>query len=71
MDFTKIRMELGWRPRRDFETGLRETVEWYTRQPAWVKAVATGEYRSYYERQYSARLASATIAPQASIAIAT
>ena len=71
MGFTKLKAELGWRPRRVFEDGLRETVEWYTRQRAWVDSVANGEYRSYYEQQYGARLASATLTPQRSLATAT
>jgi dTDP-glucose 4,6-dehydratase len=29
IDATKIRNELGWKPTIDFETGFRETVEWY------------------------------------------
>ena len=29
IDASKIERELGWRPARDFETGLRETVRWY------------------------------------------
>ena len=70
MDFTKIRTELGWRPRRAFEEGLCETVQWYTQQRSWVESVATGEYRSYYERQYGARLAAAALAPRASLATA-
>jgi dTDP-glucose 4,6-dehydratase len=71
MDFTKLHTELGWQPRRPFEDGLRDTVEWYTRQRAWVEAVASGEYHTYYERQYGARLASATLTPQHSLATAT
>jgi dTDP-glucose 4,6-dehydratase len=31
IDATKIRRELGWAPRHTFESGLRETVEWYER----------------------------------------
>ncbi len=71
MDFRKLQTELGWRPRRAFEDGLRETVAWYARQRAWVESVASGEYRTYYEQQYSARLASATLTPQTSLATAT
>jgi dTDP-glucose 4,6-dehydratase len=29
MDITKIRRELGWRPRESFESGLERTVRWY------------------------------------------
>jgi dTDP-glucose 4,6-dehydratase len=30
-DISKIARTLGWRPRVDFEEGLRRTVEWYTK----------------------------------------
>ena len=29
IDASKIRRELGWTPRHDFETGIRDTVRWY------------------------------------------
>jgi len=29
MDISKIRRELGWRPRESFESGLEKTVRWY------------------------------------------
>ncbi|MEK6245347.1 MAG: dTDP-glucose 4,6-dehydratase [Pseudomonadota bacterium] len=29
MDAAKIERELGWRPRENFETGMRKTVDWY------------------------------------------
>ena len=29
IDASKIERDLGWKPRHDFETGLRETVQWY------------------------------------------
>lgn len=65
MDYGKIAATLGWRPRRDFETGLRETVQWYAAHQPWVRSVQTGAYQRYYERQYAERLAAATPAPQA------
>jgi dTDP-glucose 4,6-dehydratase len=52
IDCAKIERELGWRPAVEFEQGLRETVEWYKRNTAWVEGVRSGEYRTYYERQY-------------------
>ena len=29
MDSTKIRRELGWKPKESFESGLAKTVRWY------------------------------------------
>lgn len=35
MDISGIERELGWRPSRSFEDGLRETVAWFLRNEAW------------------------------------
>ncbi len=35
LDASKIRAELGWEPKVTFETGLRETVQWYRANRAW------------------------------------
>ena len=57
VDTAKIR-GLGWRPRHDFEAALIETVTWYRdNRWWWEKVKAGGEYASYYQRQYGARLA--------------
>jgi len=29
MDAAKIGRELGWRPRENFESGMKKTVDWY------------------------------------------
>ena len=35
IDQTKIQRELGWEPKHTFDTGLRETVQWYIHNRAW------------------------------------
>ncbi|MDP9417634.1 MAG: dTDP-glucose 4,6-dehydratase [Actinomycetota bacterium] len=40
LDWTKIRTELGFTPRFDFETGLAETVRWYAENRAWWEPLA-------------------------------
>jgi dTDP-glucose 4,6-dehydratase len=35
IDCSKIRTELGYRPRTDFHTGLAETVRWYAEHRSW------------------------------------
>jgi dTDP-glucose 4,6-dehydratase len=52
VDWGKIRTRLGWRPVKDFETGLRETVEWYRANAWWWKPVKSGDFRDYYKVQY-------------------
>ena len=39
MDATKIRNELGWRPREDFATGLEKTVRWYIDNSDWWRNI--------------------------------
>jgi dTDP-glucose 4,6-dehydratase len=56
IDATKIRRELGWEPKYDYETGIRETIRWYLANRDWLNQVVSGEYLRYYERQYRDRL---------------
>ena len=55
IDCSKAERELGWSPAVKFENGLRETIEWYQANQEWVKNVRSGEYLTYYERQYGKR----------------
>jgi dTDP-glucose 4,6-dehydratase len=45
IDASKIERELGWRPARDFASGLRETVRWYLENESWWRGVRSGAYR--------------------------
>jgi dTDP-glucose 4,6-dehydratase len=45
IDASKIRGELGWRPRESFESGLRRTVSWYMDNAQWCRRVQDGSYR--------------------------
>ena len=40
LDSSKIREELGWKPKRSFEEGIRETVRWYLQNEWWWKSLA-------------------------------
>jgi dTDP-glucose 4,6-dehydratase len=39
IDAGKIQRELGWTPAHTFETGIRETVQWYLDNQEWVSQV--------------------------------
>ena len=56
MNAAKIRGELGWKPSRNFEQGLADTVEWYRTNRTWWEHVRSGAYRDYYQQQYGDRL---------------
>jgi dTDP-glucose 4,6-dehydratase len=45
IDATRLRTELGWRPARPFDAGLRETVRWYLAHRDWCRTVLAGTYR--------------------------
>lgn len=55
IDSTKIRTELGWRPKHDFEAALAKTVDWYLENSDWVNYVRSGEYRKWLEVNYEGR----------------
>jgi dTDP-glucose 4,6-dehydratase len=56
MDGSRL-LALGWRPVRDFEAGLAQTVAWYRDHPDWVAGARSGDWDAYYRRQYGERLA--------------
>lgn len=35
LDSTKIQQELGWRPEKDFDQGIEETIRWYKEHREW------------------------------------
>jgi len=45
IDATKVRTELGWRPRHDFDAGIWATVRWYLDHRDWCEAVQAGRYQ--------------------------
>jgi dTDP-glucose 4,6-dehydratase len=47
---------LGWSPQVDFDQGLQRTVGWYRDNAWWWEPIRSGEYRSYYARQYGREL---------------
>lgn len=55
MDAGKMDRELGWTPRKPFDEGIVETVEWYRRNEEWWKRIVSGEYQQYYKMMYGER----------------
>jgi len=43
LDSSKIRSELGWKPRHSFSSALKETIRWYVENEHWWKPLATEE----------------------------
>jgi dTDP-glucose 4,6-dehydratase len=45
IDCSKIMRELGWKPKENFESGLRKTIEWYLENERWWRQILDGSYR--------------------------
>ncbi|OGW51874.1 MAG: dTDP-glucose 4,6-dehydratase [Nitrospirae bacterium RBG_19FT_COMBO_42_15] len=52
IDSTKIKKELGWRPKYDFDKGLDMTIDWYLKNKEWWQKIKSGEYKRYYKKMY-------------------
>ena len=56
IDPAKIERECGFAPEHTFESGLRRTIRFYLDNDRWVRAVVTGEYRSWIDQNYAGRV---------------
>jgi len=45
--------KLGWQPTYTFETGIAQTIKWYLDNKDWWERIISGEYQTYFEKQYS------------------
>ena len=52
IDASKIERELGWKPAKTFESGIRKTVQWYLDNQAWVSNVTSGAYKNWVGKHY-------------------
>jgi dTDP-glucose 4,6-dehydratase len=55
IDPTKIETELGWEPQFNFDSGIKETIQWYLDHEDWWRKIKSGEYMDYYKKQYGAK----------------
>ena len=56
LDTTKLRA-LGWMPQMPFDSGLRDTIDWYRHNQWWWRPIKGHDpaFRSYYQAQYERR----------------
>ncbi|PYE50591.1 dTDP-glucose 4,6-dehydratase [Paenibacillus barcinonensis] len=52
IDPTKLQTELGWKPVHHFETGIKETINWYLNHQDWMARVQSGAYQDDVKLQY-------------------
>ena len=55
IDATKLKNDLNWLPSLQFEEGLEKTVDWYLANEEWLVNVTSGDYKKYYQEQYTKR----------------
>src|SRR3954464_1351521 len=55
IDATKLRTELGWKPKYTFDTGIEQTINWYLENKQWWENIISGEYQDYFKSQYGDR----------------
>ncbi|MBM7654740.1 dTDP-glucose 4,6-dehydratase [Neobacillus cucumis] len=56
IDATKLREELGWSPKYNFDTGIEQTINWYLNNQEWWENIISGDYQDYVKKQYGDRL---------------
>lgn len=53
IDPTKIETELNWKPKYNFDSGIKQTIQWYLDNKEWWQNILSGEYSHYFENQYT------------------
>lgn len=56
IDPEKLTKKLGWKPKYTFETGIKETIQWYLENREWWERIKSGDYMNYYQQQYAGKL---------------
>ncbi|MGE7020271.1 dTDP-glucose 4,6-dehydratase [Solibacillus cecembensis] len=52
IDSTKLK-QLGWNPSFTFETRIIQTIQWNIENEEWWKQIISGQYQTYFNKQYS------------------
>ena len=53
IDPNKIESELNWKPKYNFDSGIKQTIQWYLDNKEWWQNILSGEYSHYFENQYT------------------
>lgn len=48
----KIKKDLGWQPKFEFESALMSTINWYKENKKWWQKLKDKEFDKYYSKQY-------------------
>ena len=55
IDAAKIKRELGWTPKYQFDQALEATIDWYKENVSWWKRLKGESFQKYYQKQYVIR----------------
>ncbi|MEY4769158.1 MAG: hypothetical protein RL637_1797 [Pseudomonadota bacterium] len=55
IDASKIAQDLDWQPAYTFESGIRQTINWYLTHSEWVEHVSSGQYQQWIQQNYGVR----------------
>jgi dTDP-glucose 4,6-dehydratase len=55
IDCTKLKQELGWKPKYTFSKGIEKTIQWYLNNLEWMQNIHNGSYRNWLELNYTQR----------------
>ena len=55
IDCSKIKSDLGWEPKENFDSGLIKTIQWYLENPTWVEQIQSGAYQTWLKQNYGDR----------------
>ncbi len=53
IDSSKIYKELNWKPKENFDSGMKKTIKWYLENNKWVKNIINGNYKKWIDKHYS------------------
>ena len=50
IDSSKLQNELGWKPKYNFDSGIKSTIQWYLDNRGWWENIISGHYTNYYKK---------------------
>lgn len=50
---SKIKKELGWKPKYNFKDGISKTIQWNLDNQDWIKNIDSGEYIRFMKKNYN------------------
>ena len=50
IDSSKVEKELGWERSYTFDSGIKETIDWYLNNQGWIEDIKNGSYKDAYKK---------------------